>query len=101
MKHHYLYILSGPSHGPIYIGTTRNLAQRLTQHRIGRSKIDAFRIDRLVYIERYPTIEAATERAKALRGASREWVDALITRKNPDWRDLGDAALQVVQKKAA
>ena len=106
MKNHYVYILSGASSmplkgGPIYIGVARNLSQRLTQHRIGRAKVDAFRIDRLVYIERYPTIEAATERAKALRGASREWVDALVGRKNPSWRDLADAALDVMKNKAA
>jgi putative endonuclease len=97
MRHHYTYILSGPSAskgagGPIFIGTTRDLRHRLTQHRIGRASYDAFRIDQLVHAERHDSIEAATSRAAALKKASREWVDALIERKNPDWRDLTDLA---------
>lgn len=92
MTHHYLYILAGHKNGPTFVGTTRNLARRLAQHRIGRASIDAFRIDKLVYAERFNSIEAATGRAHALRHASREWVGALIARKNPQWRDLATAS---------
>lgn len=94
MTQHYLYILSGPHAGarnraePIFIGTARHLTQRLSQHRIGRASVSAYRIDRLVYVEAFPTIEAATERAEALKSASREWVNALVERRNPNWRDL-------------
>ena len=101
MKNHYVYILSGASYGPIYIGTTRKLTQRLSQHRMGRESVTPFRIDRLVHIERYSSIEAATERTQALRSASREWVDALVARKNPEWRDLAAAATQIMTAKAA
>ena len=101
MQNHYVYILSGASYGPIYIGSTRKLTQRLSQHRLGRASVDPFRIDRLVHIERYASVEAATERTQALRGASREWVDALVARKNPEWRDLAAAATQVASALAA
>lgn len=104
MTHHYLYILSGQNthqdRGPIFIGTTRNLARRVSQHRMGRAAVEAFRIDRLVYVERFNSIEAATDRADALRHASREWVDALVGRKNPDWRDLSSGAMMLEQKAA-
>ncbi len=97
MTHHYTYILAGQSHskkggGPIFIGTARDLKRRLFQHRAGRSSVKAFRIDQLVYVERHNSIEAATSRAEALRSASREWIDALVARKNPEWRDLGELA---------
>jgi len=92
MTHHYLYVLAARDNGPIFIGTTRNLSRRLAQHRIGRASIDAFRIDKLVYAERFNSIEAATGRAHALRRASREWVNALVARKNPDWNDLASGA---------
>lgn len=97
MTHHYTYILSGPTAkagfgGPVFIGTTRNLKTRLTQHRFGRASVEAFRIDQLVYIERHKSLEAATTRAEKLKTASREWIDALVERKNPDWRDLVNLA---------
>ena len=92
MTHHYTYILAGQTHGPIFIGTTRNLKRRLTQHRFGRASVEAFRIDQLVYVERHNSIEAATSRAEALKSASREWVNALVERKNPNWRDLTELA---------
>lgn len=104
MTHHYIYILSGQNThdngGPIFIGTTRNLARRVSQHRMGRATLDTFRIDRLVYVERFNSIEAATDRADALRTASREWVNALVGRKNPDWRDLSTGAMLLLQKAA-
>ena len=100
MKHHYTYILSGPAYGPIFIGTTRNLKRRLFTHRAGRMSVEAFRIDRLVYVERHDSIEAATTRAEALKSASREWVDALVERKNPDWRDLAEIAKQKLTQAA-
>lgn len=92
MKHHYTYILAGQTYGPVFIGTARDLKRRLFQHRAGRASVDAFRIDQLVYVERHNSIEAATTRAESLRLASREWVDALVERKNPDWRDLAELA---------
>jgi len=100
MTHHYIYILAGKSYGPIFIGTTRDLKRRLSQHRFGHATVDAFRIDQLVYVERHDTIEAATSRAEALKSASREWVDALVERKNPDWCDLAELARKRLQRAA-
>lgn len=105
MTHHYTYILSGPSAekgqgGPVFIGTTRDLRHRLTQHRIGRMSNKAFRIDQLVFAERHSSIEAATNRAAALKGASRQWLEALIERKNPDWRDLALLAKERMRRVA-
>lgn len=101
MKKHYVYILSGQNYGPIFIGTTRHLSRRLSQHRIGRASIASFRIDRLVHAERFDSIEAASARAEALKLASREWVDALVERRNPHWRDLAASAMVEAQQKAA
>ncbi len=110
MTHHYLYILAGQMQnpqtpnpryqGPIYIGTTRDLKRRISQHRTGRVSIEAFRIDRLVYVERHASIEAACTRAEALRASSREWLDALVERRNPDWRDMASAAMVEVERAA-
>ena len=88
MKKYYVYILSGQDYGPLFIETTSNLSGRMKSHRFGHLSQSAFRIDRLVYFETFDTSLDAQLRLKALRSASREWVDALVERKNPNWTDI-------------
>lgn len=96
---YYTYILSGQSYGPIFIEAVQDIAARIVQHKRGRLSVDAFRIDQLVYIETHDSENAAMTRVKALKSASREWVDALIERSNPNWVDLAEA--QTARKKHA
>ena len=96
---YYTYILSGQNYGPIFIEAVENISPRIAQHKRGRLSVDAFRIDRLVYVEKHESLHAAQMRVKALKSASREWVDALIERRNPDWTDL--AAMTVRNRKIA
>lgn len=100
MTDHYLYILSGQSYGPIFIETASDLRTRLKEHKSGHLSQDMFRIDQLVYVERYDSAFKADARLKSLRSASREWVDALVMRQNPDWIDLSTRA-KVKTKHAA
>jgi putative endonuclease len=93
MSEHIVYILSGaqPScenSGPVFINSTPDLLRRVTQHRSGRIKQSQFRIDRLVYVESYDCAFKAQARVRALKTASREWLDALITSRNPSWQEL-------------
>jgi len=88
MQNYYTYILSGQNYGPIFIEAVQNITARIAQHKRGRLSVDAFRIDQLVYMEKHSSLEAAEARVKALKSASREWVDALIERSNPEWLDL-------------
>lgn len=93
MTEHIVYILSGAqpfshSSGPVFINATPDILRRMTQHRSGRIKQPQFRIDRLVYVESYDCAFKAEARVRALKSASREWLDALITSRNPDWNDL-------------
>jgi len=93
MTEHIVYILSGAqpspqSSGPVFINATPDLLRRMTQHRSGRIKQSQFRIDRLVYVESYDCAFKAQARVRALKSASREWLDALITSRNPAWTDL-------------
>lgn len=85
-----VYILSGRDYGPIFIDAASNLRDRLRQHKSGKTP-DRFRIDRLVYVERYSCGFKAKARASALKQASREWLDHLIASGNPAWRDLSGA----------
>ena len=92
MTEHILYILSnslnGVKGGPIYIGQTSDLLYRITQHRSGRPQQPAFAIDCLVYTESYDCPFKAQARIRALKSASREWIDRLISAKNPAWTEL-------------
>lgn len=92
MTEHYLYILSGQGYGPLFIESTSRLQQRLKEHKSGHLSQAAYRIDRLVYAERYDTATQAALRVQALRAASREWTQALIERHNPNWIDLAEPA---------
>lgn len=88
MTSHYVYILAGKNYGPIYIEHVQDIVARIRDHKRGYLSQDDFRIDRLVFLEKHATKSAAMTRANALRKASREWVDALIERKNPNWLDI-------------
>jgi len=92
MTDHILYILSNPLNGvkagPVFIGETSDLLYRMTQHRSGRPQHPAFALDRLVYTESYDCQYKAQARVGALKSASRQWLDALITSHNPAWAEL-------------
>ena len=87
-KIHRRYILSGAGRGPLFVGATADLPARLRQHQTGRVSHPRFRIDRLVYTERYDCALKAAARAKALKQASPEWLEALISAQNPTWQTL-------------
>ncbi len=94
MTKHIVYIVTTQTYGPIFIGHTSDLLFRMTQHRTGGARSAAMRIDRLVYTESYDCPFQARKRVKALKAASREWIDALISAKNPTWQSLMAAPIQ-------
>jgi putative endonuclease len=72
-EHHYfVYILSSRSR-TLYIGVTNNLSRRLQEHRDGSpiSFTRRYRIDRLVYVERFQYIDNAIAREKYLKHFTR------------------------------
>jgi len=85
-----VYILASKPFGTLYIGVTSDLVARLWQHREGA--VDSFTkryaVHRLVHFELFNTMELAIKREKQLKNWHRDWKLNLITRENPDWRDL-------------
>ena len=88
MIEHVIYILSGNQPGPIFMGVTANLGHCLRRHRAGKISRVEFRIDQLVYTETFTCSFKADARLRALKSASREWLDALITSSNPTWENF-------------
>ena len=94
MSEHIVYILAGAQPGPVFINSTPDLLRRMAQHRSGKIRQSQFRIDRLVHVESYECAFKAQARVKALKSASREWLDALITARNPSWQELLPASIE-------
>jgi putative endonuclease len=90
MKGGYVYIMASGPHGTLYIGVTAHLAQRIWQHKNGTESefCTEHGCDMLVHIEEFPTITEAIAREKAMKAWKRRWKTELISRANPDWRDL-------------
>lgn len=90
MKTYWVYILTNRS-GTLYIGVTNDLERRVAEHKEGVHP-DGFTaryaMDRLVYLEAYPSIRDALAREKQLKGWRRAKKVALINAANPSWRDL-------------
>ena len=88
-KTYFVYIMSNRSK-TLYTGITGNLIQRVRRHRLGiASRFTAkYKLDRLVYFERFEDVHNAIEREKQIKGWLRIKKISLIVSVNPAWRDL-------------
>ena len=75
-----------------YIGVTRDLYRRTMEHKQHNIEVftSTYRIERLVYYERFVDVCAAIAREKQLKGWRRAKKIALIRSKNPTWIDLSE-----------
>ena len=87
---YFVYILASRPHGAIYVGSARDLRQRVEQHRSGvvPGHTTTYKIHRLVHFEAYERAADAIARERRVKRWRREWKDALIAEANPDWRDI-------------
>jgi putative endonuclease len=84
-----VYIL-GSLIGTLYVGITSNLVYRVAQHKehTFRGFTATYEVDRLLYYETYGEVTTAIHREKQLKRWRREKKIALITKLNPQWKDL-------------
>jgi putative endonuclease len=87
----YVYILSDRSRR-LYIGMTNDIVLRVAQHREHRpgTYTARYKIDRLVYFERFQYVNNAIAREKELKDWNRAKKIVLIERENPTWEDLSE-----------
>ncbi|HKU19943.1 MAG TPA: GIY-YIG nuclease family protein [Terriglobales bacterium] len=90
-KTYYVYILTNRSK-TLYTGVTSKLEQRVWQHKqhVFPGFTASYKIDRLVYFERYSSIHSAIAREKRIKGYTRLKKIALIISQNPTWKDLSE-----------
>lgn len=89
---YYVYILTNKRHTVLYTGVTNNLERRIFQHKTKFNKgfTSKYNCDQLVYFEEYSSVREAIHREKQLKKYLRKWKIELITKMNPDWRDLSN-----------
>ena len=89
-KTYVVYILTNYNNTTFYIGVTGNLYRRINEHK--NKLVDGFtkkyNLNKLVYFETTDSIEVALNREKQLKNWHRQWKINLITKQNPDFRDL-------------
>ena len=88
-KTYFVYISSNRSK-TLYVGVTNNLIRRMREHKEARGSdfTSRYKLDRLVYFERFEDIRNAIEREKVIKGWLRIKKMALIVSVNPTWADL-------------
>ncbi len=87
---YYVYILADKKDGKLYVGRTKDLISRTTEHKsdiiCGYTKNTG--IHNLVYYEEHKSLSDAITREKQIKKWEREWKINLIEKSNPEWRDL-------------
>jgi putative endonuclease len=86
---YFVYIMTNRSK-TLYTGVTNNLIRRVREHKTSATSSFAhkYKIDRLVYFERFEDVRNAIEREKQIKGWLRSKKINLIVSVNPEWRDL-------------
>jgi putative endonuclease len=88
-KIYFVYIMTNRSK-TLYTGVTNSLVRRVREHKLGIGSGFAakYKLDRLVYFERFEDVHRAIGREKEIKGWLRRRKITLIVSVNPGWRDL-------------
>jgi len=83
-------MLASKRNGTLYIGVTNDLVRRVYEHKQGLIEgfTKKYKVNRLVFFEQTSDVESAITREKRLKKWNRQWKIELITKQNPEWRDL-------------
>lgn len=86
-----VYITANKHNSVVYVGVTSDLIGRIKKHKdkfYPNSFSAKYNCDKLVYFERFHSIQEAIAREKQIKKYRREKKDVLINEMNPEWRDL-------------
>jgi len=90
-----VYILASKRNGTLYIGETRNLPARISQHK--QNQIQCFTqkysVHLLVWYQFFDSLTDAIATEKRIKKWNRAWKIQLIEKDNPYWNDLSDEIL--------
>jgi putative endonuclease len=86
MKAYYVYMMTNRSRVVLYTGVTNSFHANVSP----RSFTKRYKVDRLVYYERFDSPRDAISREKEIKGWRREKKNDLVRTLNPKWEDLGE-----------
>jgi putative endonuclease len=88
---YFVYIMTNRSK-TLYTGVTNNLMRRVREHKTGAGSgfTAKYKLDRLVYFERFQDVHNAIKREKHIKGWLRIKKIALIVSINSSWKDLSE-----------
>jgi len=88
---YFVYIMTNRSM-TLYTGVTNNLVRRVREHKTGTGSgfTAKYKLDRLVYFERFEHVHNAIEGEKHIKGWLRIKKIALVVSVNPSWSDLSE-----------
>src|SRR5439155_19121727 len=96
MKAFYVFMMTNRSRVVLYTGITNSLMRRVWQHQNGEVEgfTKTYKVNRLVYYERFNHPRDAIAREKEIKGWRREKKSALVESMNPKWADLSPMLFQ-------
>ena len=91
----WVYIVGSVHDRVLYIGVTKSLSRRISEHRNARLEgfTSKYRCRKLLYYEQYDYVDDALARETQIKKWSRSKKNALIWRTNPAWSDLAPSIL--------
>ena len=99
-KQFYIYILTNKNNNVLYIGVTNGLSRRIFEHK--NKLVDGFtkkyNVSKLVFYEIAHDARSAIKREKQLKNWHREWKINLITKYNPEWKDLSEVGYETLKQ---
>ncbi len=92
----YVYFMTNKRNGILYVGVTNDIVRRVFEHRSGLVKgfTKRYGLKRLVYFERFETIQDAIQREHNIKHWPRAWKVRLIVATNLNWDDLFETIAQ-------
>jgi len=89
---YYVYLLTNWNNKVIYVGITNDLERRIYEHKekLVKGFTEKYNVNKLVYYEQTPDINAALNREKEIKKWRREKKNRLVVNTNPLWRDLSE-----------
>ncbi len=87
----FVYIMTNKNKTTLYIGVTNDLCRRIYEHKnhlVKNAFTDKYNLEYCIYYEEYPYFDLAIKREKELKKWNRQKKEALINKKNPEWKVL-------------
>ena len=87
----YVYIMTNKNRTTLYIGVTNNLCRRIYEHKnhlIKNAFTAKYNLEYCIYFEEFQYFDLAIQREKELKKWNRQKKEALINKKNPEWKEI-------------